>query len=57
MYYGVWQVGRGQRHLVFVITPTSDAARFFWTQCVVRKIANNVPHLATVIQTAERNRQ
>ncbi|WP_387468052.1 hypothetical protein [Photorhabdus sp. RM323S] len=55
MYYVAWQVVRWQRHLVFVITPTSDAARFFWTQCVVCKIPNNLSNLATVIQTAERN--
>ncbi|WP_302051742.1 hypothetical protein [Photorhabdus heterorhabditis] len=40
MYYVVWQVVRWQRHLVFVITPTSDAARFFWTQCVTGKSEN-----------------
>ncbi|WP_289994755.1 hypothetical protein [Photorhabdus laumondii] len=50
-----WQVVPWQRHLVFVITPTSDAARFLWTQCAVRKIANNLSNLATVIQTSERN--
>ncbi|MBS9440815.1 hypothetical protein [Photorhabdus heterorhabditis] len=51
----VWKVVRWQRHLVFVITPTSDAAGFFWTQCVVRKISNNLSKLAAIIQTAERN--
>ncbi|WP_176692861.1 hypothetical protein [Photorhabdus luminescens] len=55
MYYVVWDVVRWQRHLVFVITPTSDAARFFWTQCVIRKISNNLLNLATVTRNAEQN--